>query len=166
MWAKPALSVFPTQLLSRNECNNDDSDTWQWWSKHCFHWYFMFYVIGLLFSEKSTMFSVCVKFVALFFHVHKHTGKRRIWQNNDDKNCKHWQALFYLQSDSNGMLWPGWGQAQLCPKVLTEADELINVNHCDLHPGSSAQLWNGWKLRLPNCKVWKLHEKIIWYILF
>lgn len=38
------------------------------------------------------------------------------------------------------MLWPGCGQAQLCPKVLTSVDELIHVNLCNLHTGSSAQL--------------------------
>lgn len=51
--------------------------------------------------------------------------------------------IVLLQSGSNGMLWPGCGQAQLCPKVLTVADELIHVNPCNLHSGSSAQLWNG-----------------------
>lgn len=54
-----------------------------------------------------------------------------------DEHC------FNLQSGSNGMLWPGCGQAQLCPKVLTAADEPIPVNLCNLHAGSSAQLWNG-----------------------
>lgn len=56
---------------------------------------------------------------------------------------RHWQKLFHLQSDSNGMFWPGCGQTKLCPKVLTVADELINVNLCNLHTGSSAQLLNG-----------------------
>lgn len=60
------------------------------------------------------------------------------------------------------MLWPGCGQAQLCPKVLTAVDELIHVNL--MHPSHrlicSAVEWlntqREWRLTWrPSCKVRK-----------
>lgn len=109
----------------------------------------------------TAYFSAYLHFWCFFIAACKHKAKQdnlaadEIWWEHFSQ---HWQALFYLQSDSNGMLWPGCGQAQLCPKVLTVADELIHVNLSALHTSSSAQLWNGWILQLPSCKVWKIPD--------
>lgn len=117
--------------------------------------------MGKWWSVNSVLFCV-LTFLVLFISACKHKAKQDNLAADDiwwEHYSQHWRALFYLQSDSNGMLWPGCGQAQLCPKVLTVADELIHVNFSTLHTSSSAQLRNGWILQLPSCKVWQIPDK-------